>query len=84
MDPSPIVSLLALLGTVILGGLTLRKDKELGTGTLRSADTDAAIAGLRAAFEEQRQLTEACRGECAELRADLTRALQRIEELEEP
>jgi hypothetical protein len=51
-------------GVLVLGAFTLVRDGRQGHDELRSHDTDAAISGLRDAFEAQRVLTVQCKEKC--------------------
>ena len=96
MDPSIIVAIVALAATVISGAITFKKDHAQIEGSTYAVNTNAAIAGLQAAFDTQKELTEQCKGECAELRrlygeeqrarieadAKLANALSKIDRLE--
>lgn len=68
MDPSIVVASLALLGVVITGVITARKDRAVVQTAAHSQDTDAAIESLKTAFETQRTMTQDCLGQCAQLR----------------
>lgn len=71
MDPSLVVSILATVVALGLGLLGLRKDRSEIATTAHSAETDAAIAGLQAAFVTQRSLTQDCEHRCDDLKTEL-------------
>lgn len=82
MDPALLVGCASIVGTLVLGFLTIRGDKQSTDSSTRSSDTDAAIDSLRAAFLTQQGLTHDCQQQCKELADELEAAKVRIAELE--
>lgn len=81
MDPSTVISIAALAGTVVLGALRFVSERRDHRDDLRNADIDDSLEGLRSNVDVYRNRCEDCERTVARLERTVKALRAEIAEL---